>query len=128
MAEILHIEHLNKTFSVDGKEIQVLKDINLDIEEGEFITIVGHSGCGKSTLLKIIAGLEKHSSGSILREEKPILGPSPEVGMVFQEHRLLPWLKIKDNIGFGLGSLDRKEREEIVQKHIDLVKLSGFEN
>lgn len=128
MAQILHIEHLNKTFDVDGKQIEVLKDINLDIEEGEFITIVGHSGCGKSTLLKIIAGLETHTSGTILRDGKPIAEPSPEVGMVFQEHRLLPWLKIKDNIGFGLGKLSKELREEIVQEHIDLVKLTGFEN
>lgn len=128
MAEILHIEHLNKTFDVDGKQIEVLRDINLDINEGEFITIVGHSGCGKSTLLKIIAGLETLSSGVILREGKEISEPSPEVGMVFQEHRLLPWLKIKDNIGFGLGKLSKQEREKIVQKHIDLVKLTGFEN
>ena len=79
-------------------------------------------------MLKIIAGLETLSSGTILREGKPISEPSPEVGMVFQEHRLLPWLKIKDNIGFGLGKLSKSLREEIVQQHIDLVKLTGFEN
>lgn len=128
MAKILEIKNLYKKFNVDGKEIEVLKDINLDIEEGEFITIVGHSGCGKSTLLKIIAGLETLSEGSLLRNGKPVEGPSPEAGMVFQEHRLLPWLKIKDNIGFGLGALPKEERAELELKYIHLVHLDGFEN
>ena len=125
---ILKIEHLNKQFDVDGNTINVLKDINLEIEEGEFITIVGHSGCGKSTLLKIIAGLETLSSGTALKFGKPIDGPAPDTGMVFQEHRLLPWLKIKDNVSFGLGHLTKTEQEELVTKHIELVGLNGFEN
>ena len=128
MSVILKIENLYKQFNVDGNEIQVLKNINLNIEEGEFITIVGHSGCGKSTLLKIIAGLEKESSGTILKDGKEIEGPAPDCGMVFQEHRLLPWLKIKDNIGFGLGQYDKQTKEEIVKKYLSLVKLDGFEN
>ena len=128
MGKILEIKNLYKQFDVDGKKIEVLKNINLEIEEGEFITIVGHSGCGKSTLLKIIAGLECQSSGTLLRNGKNVTAPSPEVGMVFQEHRLLPWLKIKDNIGFGLGSLSKEEREKLVSKYIHLVHLDGFEN
>jgi len=128
MSTILHIEELYKRFNVDGNEIQVLKNINLDIEEGEFITIVGHSGCGKSTLLKIIAGLEKQSEGIILKDNKIIPGPEPDCGMVFQEHRLLPWLKIKDNIGFGMDKYSKQENQEIVKKYLSLVKLDGFEN
>ena len=128
MGKILEIKNLYKQFDVDGKKIEVLKNINLDIEEGEFITIVGHSGCGKSTLLKIIAGLECQSSGTLLRNGKNVDAPSPEAGMVFQEHRLLPWLKIKDNIGFGLGGLAKEEREKLVSKYIHLVHLDGFEN
>lgn len=125
---ILKIEHLNKTFDVDKEKIPVLKDINLEIKEGEFITIVGHSGCGKSTLLKMIAGLESYEEGTIIRNGQKVTGPGPDCGMVFQEHRLLPWLKIKDNIGFGLDGLPKEQREELVQKHIKLVKLDGFEN
>lgn len=129
MAEtILKIENLNKTFDVGKEKIPVLKNIDLDIEEGEFITIVGHSGCGKSTLLKIIAGLVNYDEGKVIRNGKTVDGPGPDCGMVFQEHRLLPWLKIKDNVGFGLDGLPQKERDALVQKHINLVKLDDFEN
>lgn len=125
---ILKIEHLNKTFDVNKEKVSILKDINLDIKEGEFITIVGHSGCGKSTLLKIIAGLEGYEEGTVIRNGQKVTGPGPDCGMVFQEHRLLPWLKIKENIGFGLDGLPKEEREKLVEKHIKLVKLEGFEN
>ena len=124
----LVINHLNKKFDVDKKQVEILKDINLTIKKGEFITIVGHSGCGKSTLLKIIAGLVGYSEGEIIRNGKPVTGPDTDCGMVFQEHRLLPWLKIKDNIGFGLDKSDKRKWNEAVQKYIELVKLQGFEN
>ncbi|MGN0553266.1 MAG: ABC transporter ATP-binding protein [Oscillospiraceae bacterium] len=124
----LIIKHLNKTFNVDGKKVEILKDINLDIKKGEFITIVGHSGCGKSTMLKIIAGLVGYDDGEIIRNGKTLAGPDTDCGMVFQEHRLLPWLKIKDNIGFGLEKKNKAEWEEKVSRQIQLVKLEGFEN
>lgn len=124
----LVINHLNKKFDVDKKQVEILKDINLTIKKGEFITIVGHSGCGKSTLLKIIAGLVGYSEGEIIRNGKPVTGPDTDCGMVFQEHRLLPWLKIKDNIGFGLDKSDKHKWNETIQKYIKLVKLQGFEN
>lgn len=124
----LEIKHLNKRFNVDGKDVEILKDINLEIKKGEFITIVGHSGCGKSTLLKIIAGLVGYNDGEVIRNGRPVKGPDTDCGMVFQEHRLLPWLKIKDNIGFGLKKSDKQKWNESVQKQIELVKLNGFEN
>lgn len=125
---ILQIHHLNKTFLVDGERIEILKDINLDIKKGEFVTIVGHSGCGKSTLLKIIAGLIQFDSGEIVRNGSRDISPSLDCGMVFQEHRLLPWLKIKDNIAFGIGKLPRAERERLVKQHLELVKIQDFAN
>lgn len=124
----LVINHLNKTFNVDGNTVDILKDINLDIKKGEFITIVGHSGCGKSTLLKIIAGLVGYDNGEIIRNGSALSGPNTDCGMVFQEHRLLPWLKIKDNIGFGLSKKNKSEWKEKVKRQIQLVKLEGFEN
>ncbi|MFQ9515871.1 MAG: ABC transporter ATP-binding protein [Eubacterium sp.] len=124
----LEIKHLNKTFYVDGKQVEILKDINLNIHKGEFVTIVGHSGCGKSTLLKIIAGLVGYSDGEIIRNGRPVTVPDTDCGMVFQEHRLLPWLKIKDNIGFGIDKSNKETWKETVNKHIKLVKLEGFEN
>lgn len=125
---IIKVEHLNKQFLVDKKPIEVLRNINLEIHKGEFITIVGHSGCGKSTLLKIICGLVDYSDGTVERNGKKVIGPGPMCGMVFQDHRLLPWLKIRDNIAFGLKGLPKEERGEKVKKHLELVGLSGFEN
>lgn len=125
---IIKVEHLNKQFLVDKKPMEVLRDINLEIKQGEFITIVGHSGCGKSTLLKIICGLVDYEDGVVERNGHAVVGPGPKCGMVFQDHRLLPWLKIKDNVGFGLKHLSQEEREKNVKYHLDLVGLSGFEN
>lgn len=125
---IIKVEHLNKQFIVDKKPIQVLKDINLEVQKGEFITIVGHSGCGKSTLLKIICGLVGYEDGVVERNGHKVEGPGPMCGMVFQDHRLLPWLKIKDNVGFGLKDLSKEEKEERVRKHLEMVGLKGFEN
>ena len=125
---IIKVTHLSKRFLVDQKPMEVLWDINLEVKKGEFITIVGHSGCGKSTLLKIICGLVNYEDGQVERNGHPVIGPGPKCGMVFQDHRLLPWLKIKDNVGFGLGDLPKQEREEKVRKHLELVGLSGFAN
>ncbi|MBR1391889.1 MAG: ABC transporter ATP-binding protein [Lachnospiraceae bacterium] len=125
---IINIEHLNKKFIVDKQPLDVLKNINLQVRKGEFITIVGHSGCGKSTLLKIICGLVGYEDGVVERNGHAVVGPGPKCGMVFQEHRLLPWLKIKDNVGFGLKDLSKEEREVNVKKHLELVGLAGFEN
>lgn len=125
---IINVEHLNKQFMVDKQPMQVLRDINLQIKKGEFITIVGHSGCGKSTLLKIMCGLVDYEDGIVERNGHAVNGPGPKCGMVFQDHRLLPWLKIKDNVGFGLKELTKEEKEETVKKHLEMVGLKGFEN
>ncbi len=125
---MIHIEHLNKTYTVDKKDVPILNDISLDIEEGDFITIVGHSGCGKSTLLKIISGLVPYQTGVVERNGKTVTGPDVNCGMVFQEHRLLPWLKIKSNVGFGLNKVSKQEKEERVKKHLELVGLTDFAN
>lgn len=125
---IINIEHLNKHFLVDNQPMEVLRDINLQIKKGEFITIVGHSGCGKSTLLKIICGLVDYEDGVVERNGHKVTKPGPQCGMVFQDHRLLPWLKIKDNVGFGLKDLPKAEREKRVKEHLAMVGLAGFEN
>lgn len=125
---IIKIQHLNKYFVVDKKPMEILRDINLEIQKGEFITIVGHSGCGKSTLLKIICGLVSYEDGIVERNGHKVAGSGSMCGMVFQEHRLLPWLKIKDNVSFGLGSISKAEKEKKVKEHLKLVGLEGFEN
>ena len=124
----LVVEHLSKTFDVDGEQVPVLDDVSLTVGSGEFVTIVGHSGFGKSTLLKIVSGLTGYSEGSITRNGKPVTGPDTDCGMVFQEHRLLPWLKIADNVGFGISKHDRQQWQRTVDEYIKLVHLDGFEN
>ena len=125
---IITVSHLNKEFVKDGTSFQVLKDIDLSVKKGEFVTIVGHSGCGKSTLLKIICGLVSYQDGGVSRNGHAVSGPDAQCGMVFQDHRLLPWLKIKDNIGFGIRNMTKAEREEHIARHLELVGLKGFEN
>lgn len=128
MQHILELKHLSKSYCVDGEDLQVLNDVSLNVRQGECITIVGHSGCGKSTLLKMIAGLEGYEIGQVICAEKPVTGPGIDRGVVFQDHRLLPWLTIADNVGFGLDKLAKAERDAIATRHLRLVGLEGFEN
>ncbi len=130
---ILEIKKLNKYFDIDGQPVQVLKDIDLEVKRGEFVCIVGFSGCGKSTLLRMISGLETISDGEILVNGKPVTGPGFERGMIFQEPRLFPWKKVKDNIAYGLSNKRKKElgkekTAELIQEYVKLVNLEGFEN
>jgi len=124
--DVLSIKNISKSFTVDGKCLPVLKDISLDVKKGEFITIVGHSGCGKTTLLKLAAGLIDYNEGEILRNGSKVTGPGTGCGIVFQDHRLMPWLKVRDNVGFGLRNMKRKERAETVRQYLQLVNLEGF--
>src|SRR6185369_994444 len=124
---MLDIQGLTKTFSVNGGTVTALQDISLTIRQGEFVSIIGSSGCGKSTLLRIIAGLETDYEGSAEFERTPIQGPGLERGVVFQEHRLFPWLTVRQNVAFGLGNSTSQSDWESVDEHIDLVGLNGFE-
>ncbi|AMV70547.1 ABC transporter ATP-binding protein [Desulfuromonas carbonis] len=122
----LAIDQLQKSFQVNGDEIVALEQVDLAIEPGEFVSIVGSSGCGKSTLLRIVAGLETSSAGSVRLGDKTIFSPSLERGMVFQEHRLLPWLTVVENVAFGLGRKLTVEQQRSVDEHIELVGLEKF--
>lgn len=124
----LCISNLHKAFQVDKGDVQVLRDINFRIAEGEFISIVGHSGCGKSTLLKIVAGLVSYEHGIVEINSQKITEPGLDRGMVFQEHRLLPWMTIRNNIALGLDHVPKREKDKLVSEHLELVKLTGFEN
>ena len=99
---LLEIKGVSKQFFADGKEMVALQDINLKIEENEFVCFIGPSGCGKTTLLRIVAGLEEATEGTVTLDGEPINGPGPERGMVFQEYSLFPWRTVIDNIVFGL--------------------------
>ncbi|WP_434034680.1 ABC transporter ATP-binding protein [Cupriavidus sp. a3] len=128
-AGTLSIAHLHKQYEVKGRTLPVLEDITLTIAPGEFFSIVGASGCGKSTLLRLVVGLEEDYRGEILLDGKRVAGTSLQRGIVFQEHRLFPWLTVEQNIRLALlntpGSAAEKDRN--VAEHIALVGLRGFE-
>ncbi|MFM9265914.1 ABC transporter ATP-binding protein [Tychonema sp. BBK16] len=124
----LEIDNLFKSYkSADGKESSVLQNINLNIGENEFISVIGHSGCGKSTLLKIVAGLEKQSSGMVRLEGKEIRNPGADRMMVFQHYGLLPWLTVRENIRLAvdevLQNLSRPDKISLVNEHLAMVNL-----
>lgn len=124
---VLEISNLNKSYDLANKKLQVLADINFTVQAGEFVAIVGRSGCGKSTLLKIIAGLVDYDSGEAKENGEKIEGPDIDRGMVFQEHRLLPWMTIENNVGLGLNRMKQEVKKQVVAEAINLVKLAGFE-
>jgi sulfonate transport system ATP-binding protein len=107
-----------------------LSPVDLALQPGEIVAIVGTSGCGKSTLLRIAAGLEREHSGSVLVAGRTVTGagPGPDRGLLFQEHRLLPWLTVEENVAFGLQALPLGERRARVSHHLALVGLRGFEH
>ncbi|TAE04578.1 MAG: ATP-binding cassette domain-containing protein [Oscillatoriales cyanobacterium] len=126
----LQIDNLSKSYkSADGTEFSVLENINLNIGENEFISIIGHSGCGKSTLLKIVAGLEKQSAGMVRLEGKEIRKPGADRMMVFQHYGLLPWLTVRENIRLAvdevLQNLSRPDKISLVNEHLAMVNLTA---
>jgi len=109
--------------------IPALSQVDLTLAPGENVAVVGTSGCGKSTLLRIAAGLEREHDGSVHIDGQPVTGQGPGLarGLVFQEHRLMPWLTVEQNVAFGVRGLDPETRERSVREHIELVGLRGFE-
>lgn len=125
--DYVKVKDFNKFFEKDGERFQVLKDINLEVKEGEFVCIVGASGCGKSTLLRSVAGLDVEHFGEVTVNGERVSRPEKTRGMVFQEHRLFPWMNIEDNISYVLNEGTKEEKKEKVRKLIELVGLKGFE-
>ncbi len=109
--------------------VVALDSVDLDVEEGEFLTVVGPSGCGKTTLLNILAGLIQPTRGTVLLDGREVSGPGPDRGMVFQEFAILPWRTVERNIGHGLEiqGVPRSERAAVVRRFVELVGLRGFE-
>lgn len=125
----LSIKNVKKVFRVKSSDIEILKDINLEINDGEFISIVGPSGCGKSTMLKMIAGIDTVTEGEIRIDGQDISQVDKnKIGFIFQESRLFPWKSVEKNISFGINEkLSKENRKRIIKEHIDLVGLDGFE-
>lgn len=124
----LRLRGIHKTYDDHNNAVTVLRDLDLDVARGEFVSIVGASGCGKSTLLRLICGLDRDYSGSIELNGKPLNTPSRQCGMVFQEHRLLPWLTVGENIGFALHRRSKAEKQALTAQYLALVGLSGTED
>lgn len=131
---IIEIRNLNMTYENDETSYTALKDINLSINEGEFICIVGSSGCGKSTLLGVLEGLNKPSQGEVYINGETVTGPGTERAVVFQNYSLFPWMSAKQNIAFAVyetnkktQKISKKESLEIAQEFLEKVDLKGFE-
>jgi ABC-type nitrate/sulfonate/bicarbonate transport system ATPase subunit len=124
----LEINRLTKVFKTDKLAVTALENVDLRVRKGDFVSIVGMSGCGKTTLLRIVAGLEDDFEGAVALEGNPITGPGVDKGVVFQEHRLLPWQSVGENVGFGLVNRPQAERAELVTRYLRLVGLEKFAN
>jgi sulfonate transport system ATP-binding protein len=120
---MLRLADLGKTYP---NGVEALAHVSLDIPQGQIVAFVGGSGCGKTTMLRLIAGLESATSGRIELDGERLAAPHPSVGVVFQEARLLPWLTVAQNIGFGLDGLARSEREQRVEEALLRVGLAGY--
>lgn len=117
----LTLRHVGRRF---GGAQPVISNLSLTVEDGAALAIVGGSGCGKSTLLRLIAGLDRPDGGAITLDGSPVTAPREEIGLVFQEPRLLPWLTVRDNVGFGLEALGAKERARLVDGALARVGLT----
>jgi NitT/TauT family transport system ATP-binding protein len=123
------VRGVSKRFIVDEGEVEALGRIDLKIERGEFVCLIGASGCGKSTMLRIIAGFEEPTTGEVLVDDKPITGPGSDRGMVFQDYALFPWMTVRQNIGFGPRQrLPRREVDKIAEEFVHLVGLERAAN
>ena len=124
----LEAKNIVKYFSHDSHNLKALGGINLKIESGDFVCLVGPSGCGKSTFLRIVAGLEKPDEGQIIFDGQPVTETGPERIMVFQEGALFPWLKVQDNVEFGLkmAGISKDERAKISHRYLDMMQLTKF--
>ena len=129
MTAYLKLDHVYKSFRRGSVQTDVLADINLEIAKGEFVSIIGHSGCGKSTLLNLVAGLTQVTSGGVLLENTEVNSPGPERAVVFQNHSLLPWLSVYDNVSLAVnkvfrGKKSRAERRDWVLHNLELVQMT----
>ncbi len=129
MPPYLKLDHIDKTFARGAATTAVLKGITLSIEKGEFVSVIGHSGCGKTTLLNIVAGLTPVTIGAVLLENQEVNAPGPDRAVVFQNHSLLPWLTVHDNVKLAVdkvfaGKKTRAERQAWTLHNLDLVQMT----
>ncbi len=128
LPDAISVQSVTKRFAGPAGDVVALQDAQLSVAAGEFVCLIGASGCGKSTLLRIIAGFETATGGRVVVRGKPVEGPGPERGMVFQDYGLFPWLSVRRNIGFGPESRGkgRQEVAEITGRFLDMIGLAAF--
>ena len=124
----LSLSNLSKTYfdPYSGREVTAVRDVSLSVDQGEFVAVVGPSGCGKTTILNMIAGFVPQTGGEILLDGKPVAGPGPERGVVFQSFALFPWKTVLDNVGFGpkMRGLSKAECDRIAREYLELAGLA----
>ena len=128
MKGYLVVDHVDKTFVKGSTVNRVLTDVSLCVERGEYVSIIGHSGCGKSTLLNLVAGLSTVTTGTVLLEDQEVNAPGPDRAVVFQNHSLLPWLSVYDNVRLAVdkvfaGKKSRSERDAWTRHNLQLVQM-----
>jgi NitT/TauT family transport system ATP-binding protein len=127
----IKVQNISKSYRKPQTQevIEALRNVTVDVYEGEFLSIVGPSGCGKSTLLRIIAGLVDDYTGDVYLDGRKIKKPNPERGLLFQDYALFPWKNVIENVEFGLKAqgMNKLEREKVAQQRIEMVDLAGFE-
>jgi NitT/TauT family transport system ATP-binding protein len=128
----LQIEHLHKTYTdgYTGEDVVAIGDVSFDVAEGEFVSVLGPSGCGKTTVLNIVAGFVEAGGGTVTVAGRPVRGPGPDRGVVFQDHALFPWKTVLGNVTFGLRmrGVAKAQREATAAEYLQLVGLTGFEH
>lgn len=125
----LHIDNISMTFKLpDGSSVEALKNISLNLREGELLSVLGPSGCGKTSLLNIVAGFLAPTSGQVILNDKQVTGPGAERGMVFQQGALFEWMNVRNNIGFGpnMKNMPASEIKHRVDELLEIVGLHGF--
>jgi NitT/TauT family transport system ATP-binding protein len=124
----LETKGIVKYFKHESHNLMALGGVDLKVEDGDFVCLVGPSGCGKSTFLRIIAGLESPDEGQVVFDGKPVTTTGPERIMVFQEGALFPWLRVQDNVEFGLkmAGIPKEERAQISKRYLDMMQLTKF--
>jgi nitrate/nitrite transport system ATP-binding protein len=129
MTAYLELDHIGKTFTRGSLSTEVLRDIRLVIDKGEYVSIIGHSGCGKSTLLNLVAGLTQVTTGAVLLENQEVNDPGPDRAVVFQNHSLLPWHTVYENVNLAVskvfsGRKSKAERHAWIMDNLNLVQMA----
>jgi nitrate/nitrite transport system ATP-binding protein len=129
MSAYLELDHIGKTFTRGSLSTEVLRDIRLVIDQGEYVSIIGHSGCGKSTLLNLVAGLAQVTTGAVLLENQEVNDPGPDRAVVFQNHSLLPWLTVYENVNLAVSKVfsarkSKAERHTWIMDNLNLVQMA----